>query len=50
VTVGASLTWQPHEDVAVVATASYIGNYSTVGAREYNLVTPSLILAAKIAF
>jgi hypothetical protein len=50
VTVGASLTWQPHEDVAVVATASYVGNYSTVGAREYNLVTPSLILVAKIAF
>jgi hypothetical protein len=49
-TVGASLIWQPHQDVAVVATASYIGNYSTVGAREYNLITPSLILAAKIAF
>jgi hypothetical protein len=50
VTVGASLTWQPRDEVAVVATASYIGNYSTVGAREYNLVTPSLVLAAKIAF
>jgi hypothetical protein len=50
VTVGASLTWQPREEVAVVATASYVGNYSTVGAREYNLVTPSLIFAAKIAF
>jgi hypothetical protein len=49
-TVGAQLTWQPREEIAVVATASYIGNYSTVGAREYNLVTPSLILAAKIAF
>jgi hypothetical protein len=49
-TVGASLIWQPRDEVAVVATASYIGNYSTVGAREYNLVTPTLILAAKIAF
>lgn len=49
-TVGASLTWQPHQDVAVVATAAYIGNYSTVGERKYNLVTPSLIFAAKIAF
>jgi len=50
VTVGASLIWQPYEYLAVVATASYIGNYSTVGAREYNLVTPSLVFAAKIAF
>jgi hypothetical protein len=50
VTVGASLTWQPRDEVAIVATASYIGNYSTVGAREYNLVTPSLVLVAKIAF
>lgn len=49
-TLGASLTWQPHQDVALVATGAYIGNYSTVGERKYNLLTPSLILAAKIAF
>ncbi len=50
VTLGASLTWQPHPDIAVAATASYIGNYSTMGERKYNVVTPSLIFAAKIAF
>lgn len=49
-TLGASITWQPHPDVAVVATGSYIGNWSSVGERKYNLLTPSLIFAAKIAF
>jgi hypothetical protein len=49
-TLGASVTWQPHQDVALVATGSYIGNWSSVGERKYNLLTPSLIFAAKIAF
>ena len=49
-TVGATLSWTPNQYVALAATASYIGNFSTVGAREYNLVTPSLIFAAQFTF
>lgn len=49
-TVGATLSWTPREYVAVFATASYIGNFSTVGERRYDLVTPSFIVAAQIAF
>ena len=49
-TVGATLSWTPNEYVAVAATASYIGNFSTVGERRYDLVTPSFIVAAQIAF
>jgi hypothetical protein len=50
VTVGATLSWTPNQYVALAATASYIGNFSTVGERRYDLVTPSLIFAAQIAF
>ena len=49
-TVGATLSWKPNQYVALAATASYIGNFSTVGERRYDLVTPSLIVAAKIEF
>lgn len=49
-TVGATLSWTPNQYVAVAATASYIGNFSTVSERNYNVVTPSLILAAQFAF
>jgi hypothetical protein len=49
-TVGATLSWTPNQYVAFAATASYIGNFSTVSERRYDLVTPSLIVAAQIAF
>ena len=49
-TVGATLTWTPNQYLALVGTASYIGNFSSVGERRYDVVTPSLILAAQIAF
>jgi hypothetical protein len=50
ITVGASVSWMPREYVVLAATASYIGNFSTVGAREYNVVTPSLIFGAQFTF
>jgi hypothetical protein len=50
VTVGATLSWTPNQYVAIAATASYIGNFSTVGERRYDVVTPSLVLGAQIAF
>ena len=49
-TVGATLSWTPNEYLALAATASYIGNFSTVGVRRYDLVTPSLIFTAQFAF
>jgi hypothetical protein len=49
-TVGATLSWTPNQYVAVAATASYIGNFSTVSEHNYNVVTPSFILAAQFAF
>ena len=49
-TVGATLSWTPNQYLALAATASYIGNFSTVSERRYDLVTPSLIVAAQIAF
>ena len=49
-TLGATLSWTPSQYVALAATASYIGNYSTVNDRKYNVVTPSFIVAAQFAF
>jgi hypothetical protein len=50
VTVGATLSWTPTQYVALAATASYVGNFSTVGQNRYDLITPSLIFGAQIAF
>lgn len=49
-TVGSTLSWTPIHYVTVAATASYIGNFSTVGPRGYNVFTPSVVVAAAIAF
>lgn len=50
VTVGASLSWTPNQYLAVAATIQYIGNFSTVAERRYDLITPSLFLGAQFAF
>jgi hypothetical protein len=50
VTFGSTLSWTPNQYVTVAATASYIRNFSSVGEREYEVVTPSFILAAQIEF
>jgi len=50
VTVGATISWTPNQYFALAATASYIGNYSTIEERKYDLVTPSFILGAQFAF
>lgn len=50
VTVGATVTWMPKEYMAVAATAYYVGNFSTVDERRYDVVSPSLTVAAKIEF
>jgi hypothetical protein len=50
VTVGAMVSWIPNQYVTLAAIASYIGNFSTIAERRYDLATPSLVLAAQIAF
>ncbi|MFZ1217922.1 MAG: hypothetical protein WAO00_01450 [Chthoniobacterales bacterium] len=49
-TVGAGLTWSPKEYLAVSAAASYVGNFSNVSQRRYDVVTPTLFVGAQIAF
>jgi hypothetical protein len=50
VTVGATVSWTPTQYVAVAATASYVGNFSSVSDRRYDVFTPSLVFAAQFAF
>jgi hypothetical protein len=49
-TVGATVSWNPREYLSVGATAAYIGNFSNVSERRYDLVTPSLLFGAQFAF
>lgn len=49
-TVGTTLSWVPKQYVALAATVSYVGNFSTIGVREYDVVTPSVVLAAQFSF
>ena len=48
--VGTTLSWTPIEYVSFAASAAYIGNFSSVGIRRYDVVTPNVIVAARIAF
>ena len=48
--VGASATVSPIEYVTVGLTASLIGNYSSADARDYEVFSPSIVLAGRIAF
>jgi hypothetical protein len=50
VTVGATISWNPREYLSLGATAAYIGNFSSVSERKYELVTPSLLFGAQVAF
>ena len=49
-TVGAGLTWSPKEYLSVGAVASYVGNFSNVSQRSYDVVTPTVFVGAQIAF
>ena len=48
--VGAALNWSPKEYLSVAATVSYVGNFSNVSERRYDVVTPSLFFAAHVSF
>jgi hypothetical protein len=50
VTVGASISWMPTDYMALAATASYIGNFSSIDTRDYDVVMPSLIFGAQFKF
>ena len=48
--VGTTLSWTPIEYVTFAASAAYIGNFSSVGIWRYDVATPNVIVAARIAF
>ena len=48
--VGSAVSWTPSENLSVGGTASYVGKFSSVGARRYDVFGPSIAAAAKIAF
>jgi hypothetical protein len=48
--VGSAVSWTPIENLSFGVTASYVGNFSTVGAWRYDVFAPSIVAAAKIAF
>ena len=47
---GTTLSWTPIEYVTFAASAAYVGNFSNVGFWRYNVGTPSILVAARIAF
>ncbi len=49
-TVGATLSWNPREYLSFGATAAYVGNFSSVSARRYDLITPSLLFGGQYSF
>ncbi|HEY2104131.1 MAG TPA: hypothetical protein VGH08_12865 [Chthoniobacterales bacterium] len=54
--VGTTLSWTPVEYVTLAASVAYIGNFSSVGNSpsvgfgRYDVVTPGIVVAARIAF
>jgi hypothetical protein len=49
-TLGATLSWQANQYVALAATASYVGNFSTISDHRYDLFAPSLVFGARFEF
>lgn len=50
VTIGATASWTPIEYVTLAASVAYIGNFSSESVRGYDVFTPAVVLAARIAF
>jgi hypothetical protein len=50
VTIGATASWAPRDYLALVASAVYVGNFSSESVRRYDVFTPALVLGARIAF
>lgn len=50
VSLGMTLSWTPIEYVTLAASAAYVGNFSSVGRDRYNVVAPSVLVGARIAF
>jgi hypothetical protein len=48
--VGANVSWTPVKYLALGATVSFTDNFSNSGPAEYDVVTPGLVLSARIAF
>ena len=50
VSVGATASWSPLEYVTLSTTAAYVGNFSSVGPRRYDVLMPAIVVSASIAF
>lgn len=50
IAVGGAISWNPNKYLSVGATAAYVGNFSNLGERRYDLVTPSVLVSAQFAF
>ena len=48
--VGANVSWTPVKYLALGATVSFTDNFSNSGPAEYGVVTPALVLSARITF
>jgi hypothetical protein len=48
--VGAAVSWTPRDYLVIAATASYVGNWSSIDIRDYQVATPSLVFGAQITF
>lgn len=50
IAVGGGINWTPNKFLSIGANAAYVGNFSNVGERRYDLIAPSLFLNAQYAF
>ena len=50
ISAGVNASWIPIEYFTLSATAQFVGNYSTLGVRQYNVFSPNLTLAAQVAY
>ena len=48
--VGGAISWNPNKYISVGASAAYVGNFSNLGERRYDLLTPSVLVNAQFAF
>lgn len=50
IAVGGGINWTPNKFLTIGASVAYVGNFSNVGERRYDLLTPSVFLSAQYAF
>lgn len=48
--VGGAISWNPNKYLSVGATVAYVGNFSNLGERRYDLLAPNVLFNAQFAF